>query len=88
MLSKDAIRAAIHDLQNFSHNDMTKGQLSIVDNALGLFYEAYAQAVLDEHNLGVNISSICGFIRYVNVIPLNVSMSMRSAPVRVAAIAA
>jgi len=79
MLTRKEIREAIRDLQNFDRGGLTKGQSAMVDTALGLFYEAYAQSVLNARDLDVDVSSICGFIRYVNVIPLNVSLSSRAA---------
>lgn len=79
MTTPKEIRDAIRDLQTSEREGLTPGQRALVDTALGLLFEAYAQAVLDARGLKVDVSRVRGFIRYVNVIPLSVSLSCRPA---------
>ena len=79
MLTRQEIKSVIRDLQTFSRGNITSCQHSKIDAALGLLYEAFAMATLHERGIDVDISHICGFVKYVNVIPLNVSRSSRRA---------
>ncbi len=79
MLSRHEIKAVIRDLQTFSRSELTPVQRSQIDAALGHLYEAYAMATLHERGIDVDINAICGFVKFVNVIPLNVSRSSRRA---------
>ena len=56
-MTRHEIRAAIDDLQTFSNTGLTSGELASVNRALGLFYEAYAQAILSAHE-GESISGL------------------------------
>ena len=79
MLTRQEIRSVIRDLQTFSQGNITALQRTKIDEALGLLYEAFATATLHERGIDVDINSICGFVKFVNVIPLNVSRSSRRA---------
>ena len=70
MSIKAELRAAIGDLEAFSRAGLTRESRLKVDVALGHLYEAYAQAVLDERRLHVDIARICGFIRYIDAFSL------------------
>jgi hypothetical protein len=63
-MTRPDIRAAIDDLQNIESNLLTSGQRTLVDEVLGFFYEAFAQAVLSENRIRVDIGVLCGFQRY------------------------
>ncbi len=79
MATRHEIKSVIRDLQTFSQGNITQEQRAQIAAALGLLYEAFAMATLHERGINVDISSICGFVKFVNVIPLNVSRSSRQA---------
>ena len=58
------IRTAIDDIQSIDSGALSGGQRTLVDEILGLFYEAFAQDVLTEHRIMVDINTLCGFRRY------------------------
>ncbi|MEI8396187.1 MAG: hypothetical protein WCF85_15740, partial [Rhodospirillaceae bacterium] len=67
MLTRRELRTAIRDLQEFDRRHLTTSQLASVDTTWGLFLEAYAQTVLDERNLNIDVSRICGFTRFAQL---------------------
>ncbi|MEI6557437.1 MAG: hypothetical protein WCO00_03445 [Rhodospirillaceae bacterium] len=79
MMTRHEIKAVIRDLQSFSADGINPDQRTQIDAALGLLYEAYAMAVLQERGIDVDISNICGFVKFVNIIPLKASLSSRKA---------
>ena len=79
MLSRHEIKSLIRDLQTFSSGNITESERSKIDAALGLLYEAFAMATLHEKGINVDVANICGFMKYVNVSPLNASRSSRRA---------
>ena len=63
-MTRRDIQAAIDDIQSIDSGALSGGQRTLVDEILGLFYEAFAQDVLTEHQIMVDINTLCGFRRY------------------------
>jgi hypothetical protein len=77
MATKPKIRATIRALEAYCRTGLAGPERPRVDLSLGLLYEAYAQATLDEHGLGVDVASICGFVKYIDGLSLGFSASFR-----------
>jgi hypothetical protein len=77
MLSRQGLKIAINKVEAFPPGCLNREQRERRDIAVGLLYEAYGQMRLDERRLNVDLTRICGFIRYIGIMPLTFAGSAR-----------